>query len=260
MSSSPLNVQLEQYEGPLDLLLDLIRKHKVDVRNIPIAKITNDYLAYMGRARQLDIELSAEFVYMAATLIHIKSRSLLPKDPALEESQTEDVGPQKERWQRLPEYERFKSAAQVLQQKRMIEENVWTHPHLSEFLDEEGPELQVSLFDLVKTLKTIMERAKERPIYEVTGEDVSVPEMIAHLRSVLLESPRGIGVRVGEVFAAQRSRRAMICLFLAILELLKRQAVRLGQNSEGELVVRRHHNFEEAAGDQVIEQVREEYQ
>ena len=105
MSSSPLNVHLEQYEGPLDLLLDLIRKQQIDICDIPIAKITAQYLEYVERAASLDMELGAEFIYMAATLIHIKSRMLLPKDPELEKMSPEE-DPRRELVERLLEHER----------------------------------------------------------------------------------------------------------------------------------------------------------
>ena len=115
------------YDGPLDLLLDLIRKQQIDIKDIPIATITAQYLAYMEKARELDIDLGAEFVYMAATLIHIKSKMLLPVDPELEKIAPEE-DPRQELVDRLLEHERFKNAAEMLQQKRLIEENVWSNP------------------------------------------------------------------------------------------------------------------------------------
>src|SRR5512133_4055819 len=111
--SSPLNFQLEQYEGPLDLLLDLIRRQQIDIKDIPIATITSQYLQYLDKARELDMDLGSEFVYMAATLIHIKSKMLLPRDPALEQISPED-DPRRELVDRLLEHERFKNAAEML--------------------------------------------------------------------------------------------------------------------------------------------------
>src|SRR6266853_3771026 len=134
--SSPLNFHLEQYDGPLDLLLDLIRKQEINIYDIPIASITQQYLEYMQRALALDIELSAEFVYMAATLIHIKSRILLPKDPELEKISPED-DPRQELVDRLLEHERFKSAAEMLHQKRVVEEAVWSNPQIEQFRAED---------------------------------------------------------------------------------------------------------------------------
>ena len=190
--SSPLNFHLEQYDGPLDLLLDLIRKQQINIYDIPIASITQQYLEYMQRALELDIELSAEFVYMAATLIHIKSRMLLPKDPELEKISPEE-DPRQELVDRLLEHERFKNAAEMLQQKRMMEEVVWSNPQIDAVSGRETkiPELAVTLFDLVKTFQTVLERAKNRPIYEVGKEDVSVPDMIRYLEPVFGELRKG---------------------------------------------------------------------
>ncbi len=247
MPDSPLNVHLEQYEGPLDLLLDLIRKQQIDIYNIPIAQITAQYLQYLDRAAELDIELSAEFIFMAATLIHIKSRLLLPRDPELEKISPEE-DPRKELVERLLEHERFKNAAEMLQQKRLVEENVWSNPHLRAFLDqEEDPELAVSLMDLVKTFEQVLERAKRRQTFQINHEDVSVPDMISYVRSLLGAKPRGDRVSALALFEEQRSRRAMICLFLAILEMVKLQAIALVQKDAfGDIAIRAHKRFDEA--------------
>lgn len=246
MSSSPLNIQLEQYAGPLDLLLDLIRKQQINIYDIPIAKITAQYLEYMQQAMALDIELSAEFVYMAATLIHIKSRMLLPRDPELETA-SQDEDPRTELVDRLLEHERFKNAAEMLHQKRILEEAVWSNPQIDKFTaEEETPGLSVTLFDLVKTLGEVLERAKSRPVYRIEKEDVSVPDMIVFLRRALGGVAPAKPVSARELFERQRSTRAMICLFLAILELVKRQAVTLVQTDPfGEIALERHERFEE---------------
>lgn len=259
--SSPLNVHLEHYEGPLDLLLDLIRKQQINIYDIPIAKITQQYLEYVQRAMDLDIELSAEFVYMAATLIHIKSRMLLPRDPELEKMDPQD-DPRKELVDRLLEYERFKSAAAMLQEKRMIEEAIWSNPQIQQFVNEdEGPGLAVTLFDLVKTFEQVLERAKNRPLYEVNKEEVSVPDMILFLKNTLKELPAGKSVALVPLFERQRSRRAMICLFLAVLEMVKQQAIRLMQSeSFGEIQVKRDKGFDEMqVNEESILRIEEEY-
>jgi segregation and condensation protein A len=248
----PLNFHLERYDGPLDLLLDLIRKQEIDIYDIPVASITAQYLEYMQQAIALDVELGAEFVYMAATLIHIKSRMLLPRDPALDEMDGED-DPRQELVERLLDHERFKNAAEMLQQKLLIEENVWSNPQIQSFFDEsESPELAVSLIDLVKTFQQVLDRAKTRPIYEVSNEDASVPDMIFMLRTLLEKAKRSESLSVVELFERQRSRRAMVALFLAILEMVKIQAVVLMQRDAfGEIGIRRHKRFEEvfASGD-----------
>jgi segregation and condensation protein A len=245
--SSLLNFHLERYEGPLDLLLDLIRKHQVNIYDIPIAQITAQYLTYMQKATELDIELSSEFVFMAATLIHIKSKMLLPRDPELDKiSQEED--PRTELVERLIEHERFKNAAEMLQQKRIVEDAMWSNPQIREFLaEDEGPALQISIFDLVKTFQGVLERLKDRPVYEIGREDVSVPDMVRYLRSQLDRLRKSQTLSITKLFEQQRSRRAMICLFLAILELVKRQAVDLTQGeSFGDIAVRRHDAYDQA--------------
>jgi segregation and condensation protein A len=257
---SPLNVRLEQYEGPLDLLLDLIRKQQIDIWNIPIAKITSQYLEYIDRAAALDMELSSEFIFMAATLIHIKSRMLLPKDPELEKISPEE-DPRRELVERLLEHERFKNAAEMLQQKRLIEENVWSNPQIQQFLSgEESPDLAVSLVDLVQCFEQVLGRARSRPLYELTHEEVSVPDMINHLRSLLRGRSRSDKLSAVDLFEKQRSRRAMICLFLAILEMVKMQAIVLvQQDAFGEIAIRAHQRFDEVCPEDTIAQIEKDY-
>jgi segregation and condensation protein A len=257
--SSPLNFHLEHYDGPLDLLLDLIRKQEINIYDIPIARITQQYLDYMQKAAEMSMELSAEFVYMAATLIHIKSKMLLPRDPELAKLEPEE-DPRKELVERLLEHERFKSAAEMLHQKRVIEEAMWSNPQIAQFRNEgDEPGLAVTLFDLVKTLKDVLERAKQRPSYEVAAEDVSVPDMLRYLRRVF-EGTRG-PVPARELFERQRSRRAMICLFLAILELVKIQALALTQPELfGEIALKRLPGFEAAfASENLLPAIEEGY-
>jgi segregation and condensation protein A len=245
--SAPLNFRLEQYEGPLDLLLDLIRKQRINIYDIPIAEITAQYLDYMQKALELDIELSSEFVYMSATLIHIKSRMLLPRDPELEKAGAEE-DPRKELVERLIEHERFKNAAEMLYQKCIIEEATWSNPQIESFLSEdEGPALAATIFDLVRTFQSVLDRAKSRPIYEVGKESVSVPDMILYLRGQLASSRRE-KLSATQLFECQRSRRAMICLFLAILELVKRQNVELTQGETfGDIALVRGAAFDASA-------------
>lgn len=237
--ASALNFHLEQYEGPLDLLLDLIRQQQINIYDIPIARITAQYLEYMQKAMELDIELSSEFVYMAATLIHIKSKMLLPRDPELQKISPEE-DPRKELVDRLIEHERFRNAAEMLQQKRVIEEAVWSNPQIAQFVSEdEAPALAATIFDLVKMYQAVLERAKNRPIYEIDKDDISIPDMIRALHHQL-ERCRQQPLSAKRLFEKQRSRRAMICLLLAILELVRRQAVVLTQREAfGDIGLRR---------------------
>ncbi len=257
VSQSPLNVHLEQYEGPLDLLLDLIRKQQIDIRNIPIATITSQYLAFLDQARDMDLDLGAEFVFMAATLIHIKSRMLLPVDPALRKEGESEEDPREELVQRLLEHKRFKDAAEMLQQKRMIEENVWTNPHLEEFGAEDDPGLAVSLFDLVKAFGQVLEKIKERPVYEVNEEEIKVSDMVLHVRDLLARTTPDKPLFILQVMEMQRSRRAMICLFLAVLEMVKAHSVQILQKDLfGEIALGKGELFDAEA---VAADIEEEY-
>lgn len=259
--SSPLKFQLEHYEGPLDLLLDLIRNQQINIYDIPIAQITQQYLESIQRAMELDIEVSAEFVYMAATLIHIKSRMLLPRDPELDKLSPEE-DPRKELVDRLIEHERFRSAAAMLQEKRMIEEAIWTNPQIQSFIEAaEEPGLAVSLIDLVRTFQQVIERAKSRPTYEVSKEDVSIPDMIMFLKQRLASLPKRKSVALVPLFEQQRSRRAMICLLLAILEMVKQQAIRLTQKeSFGEIFIQRDEGFDRLlTGEEDASRIEQEY-
>jgi len=259
-SSSPLNVSLDQYEGPLDLLLDLIRKQQIDIRNIPIATITAQYLSYLDQAREMDLDIGAEFIFMAATLIHIKSRMLLPTDPALKkEGEAED--PREELVQRLLDHQRFKDAAEMLQQKRIIEENVWSNPQIKQFIAEnEDPGLAVSLFDLVKAFGEVLERAANRPVYDITEEEVSVNDMIGHLRSLLHTTNSDKPLFILQVMAKQRSRRAMICLFLAVLEMVKSQTVEILQaDLFGEIALGKGSQFDENSTAHLVVAPEDEY-
>ena len=260
--SSPLNFHLEQYDGPLDLLLDLIRKQQIDIKDIPIATITQQYLEYMDKAREMDIDLGAEFVYMAATLIHIKSKMLLPRDPALEKEGEESDDPRQELVDRLLEHERFKNAAEMLQQKRMIEENVWSNPQIKAFVSEDDdPGLTATLFDLVKAFGEVLERLKTRPVYEVESADVTVGDMIRYLRDRFRETGPDQPVFIMRIFEQQRSRRGMIALFLAVLEMVRMQAVVVTQKDLfGEIALQRHGSFDEVfANEQPVAAIEKDY-
>lgn len=262
MVSQPLHFRVERYEGPLDLLLDLIRKQEIDITDIPIAAITSQYLQYMEQAREMDVDLSSEFIYMAATLIHIKSRMLLPRDPALEKEGETDEDPRRELVNRLLEHERFKNAAEMLQQKRLIEENVWSNPQLKLFLPEDAdPGLSVTLFDLVKAFGELLERAKNRPVYEVEAADVTVADMIRYVKDRFLEMPSEAPLFILRVFEEQRTRRGMIVLFLAVLELVRMQAVTVAQKDLfGEIALQRHSHFDAVfASEQPMAQIEQNY-
>jgi segregation and condensation protein A len=232
------------YEGPLDLLLDLIRKQDIDIYDIPIAKITAQYLTYVERLRELDVNVAADFIYMAAVLIHIKSKMLLPRDPAASSEEQDD--PRAELVSRLIEHEKFKSAAQMLMQKQQIEDAVRSNPAIREFMEDKGaePEIAADVIDLVKTFQQMLERVRSRPIIEVDEDTVSVSQMIGYLRRRLSLEDRPI--RLKQMLATVQSRQALVCLFLALLELVRLQAIQLRQDKLfGEILVRKHEHFDE---------------
>src|SRR6202161_658754 len=258
--ASPYNIHLETYDGPLDLLLDLIKKQEIDIHNIPIAKITGQYLEYLHKLEQLDMDVSADFIYMAATLIYIKSKMLLPPDPLAAEEGAEG-DPRAELVQRLVEHEKFKNAAQLLYQKQQVEENVWSVPDKSLYNDEgtEG-ELVVSLVDLVKVFQQVLERRKEVARIDLQHEQFTVAQMMAQLRAQILASDDN-SVSLIQFFEACPSRHAMIVAFLAVLEMVKMQAVVLAQEKQfGEIVVKKGKSFDlvfdESGG---LRQIDEEY-
>jgi len=237
------------YEGPLDLLLDLIRKQDIDIYDIPIAKITEQYLVYVEKLRELDVNVAAEFIYMAAVLIHIKSKMLLPKDPLATEDNQED--PRSELVNRLIEHEKFKSAAQMLMQKQQIEDAVRTNPAIKDFLEAEGtePELDADVIDLVKTFQQVLERIRTRPIIQVDEETVSVGQMIEYLRRRLSLEDKPI--RVKQLLGNVNSRPALVCMFLAILEMVRLQAVQIRQDRMfGEILLRKHAGFDAVMAEQ----------
>jgi segregation and condensation protein A len=221
-------VKLEAYEGPLDLLLDLIRKQKINIYDIPIATITRQYLDYLRLMEELNIDVAGEFVLMAATLIYIKSRMLLPPDPAAtEEEQEED--PRTELVQRLLEHEQFKNAAEMLRSKQTVEEATWSRPGIDEFSEaEDEPGLAVSVFDLISVFREILERAKKRPLIHVRREQVSVREMLEHVKQVMRE--RSGPVSIDDLVAGYVWRQALIALLLALLELVRLRAIHLKQD------------------------------
>jgi segregation and condensation protein A len=237
------------YEGPLDLLLDLIRKQDINIYDIPIAKITAQYLVYVERIKDLDVNIASEFIYMAAVLIHIKSKMLLPRDPLAPAGG--DVDPRSELVNRLLEHEKFKSAAQMLLQKQQIEDAVLSNPALKDFMDAEGtePELAADVIDLVKTFQQILDRARNRPILEVDEETVTVGQMIQYLHRRLSIESRPI--RLKQMLRHVPSRQALVCMFLALLELVRLQAIQVRQDHVfGEVLVRKHAHFDEVMTEQ----------
>jgi segregation and condensation protein A len=256
--ASPYRINLPVYEGPLDLLLDLIRKQEMDIHNIPIAKVTEQYLDYLHQLEKLDIDVSADFVYIAATLIHIKSKMLLPADPLSGSDAQED--PRDELVHRLLEHEKFKNAAQLLYQKQQIEAHVWSRPDRALYTGDaiEG-EMVVSLVDLIKTFQQVLERRREVTKFELHHETVTIAQMMDRLRQRLAATDDPISL--GEFFDTCETRNAMIIALLAVLEMVRMQAVILVQsNLFADIGLRKHKMFDAVfAGPDAMSQIEQQY-
>jgi segregation and condensation protein A len=250
-SQSPFSVTVGQvYDGPLDLLLDLIRKQNIDIYDIPIALITAQFLDYCHQLRQTDVDAAGEFIYVASLLIHIKSKTLLPRDPSdVAGGDSED--PRRELVERLLEHERFKAAAQMLMQKQQIEEATWSNPGMRTFLREETgaesasdeQEIAADTVDLVRVFQEVLERLRERPVLNVDEESVTVAQMIDYVKRRLMMEDRPVSLR--RLLHTTHSERALICMFLAMLELVRLQAVLLHQpNQLGDILIKKAEGFD----------------
>jgi segregation and condensation protein A len=242
---SPFDVRVGKvYDGPLDLLLDLIRKQDIDIYDIPIAKITAQFLAYVNQLKAGDVDIAGEFIYTASLLIHIKSKMLLPRAPAGPEDAIED--PRRELVERLLEHERFKNAAQMLQQKQMLESASWTNPGMREFKADAlaEPEIAADTTDLVRIFRDILERARSRPVFNVQDDSITVGQMIQFLARRLTMEDKPVALR--KLLAHTKSERALVAMFLALLELVRLQAVLLRQDRAfSEIFVKKNSEFDQ---------------
>ena len=243
---SPFSVSVGLvYDGPLDLLLDLIRKQDIDIYDIPIAKITAQFLAYVNQLKASDVDVAGEFIYTASLLIHIKSKMLLPRSGAGPDEAAED--PRRELVDRLLEHERFKNAAQMLQQKQMLEAATWSNPGFKEFKDdaEAEPEIAADTVDLVRIFRDILDRARNRPVLDVEEDTVTVGQMIRFLgrRLTMEDKP----VSLSRLLSHTQSQRALIATFLALLELVRVQAILLRQDRAfSDIFIKKHTGFDAA--------------
>ena len=241
---SPFSVMVGLvYDGPLDLLLDLIRKQDIDIYDIPIAKIMAQFLAYVNQLKAGDVDVAGEFIYTASLLIHIKSKMLLPRAPSGPEDAAED--PRRELVERLLEHERFKNAAQMLQQKQMLEAATWTNPGVREFQEDVAaePEIAADTDDLVRIFRDIIERARKRPTFNVQDDSVTVGQMIQFLGRRLALEDKPIALR--KLLSHSKSERALVAMFLALLELVRLQAVLLRQDRAfSEIFIKKQAGFD----------------
>ena len=228
-----LRLVLGEFAGPLDLLLYLIRQEKVDLFDIPIARITDEYLRYLRLMQNLDITVAGDFLVMAATLIEIKSRMLLPRDPLATEDEGE-IDPREELVQRLLEHQKYKAAAQMLWSRSTVEKAVYTRGKIE--TDGQNPEVSVGVFDLLAVLQKIVARQMEEIALEIQREEMTMGEMLARLR-VFVRQAKELNLR--DFFALAHTRRELVAAFLAVLELVKAAEITLTQSATfGEILVR----------------------
>ncbi|HYK87134.1 MAG TPA: segregation/condensation protein A [Acidobacteriota bacterium] len=212
-----ITIKLDAFEGPLDLLLHLIKKEEVDIWNIPIARITEQYLEYLQIMKDLNINVAGEWLLMAATLIYIKSRMLLPPDPVADSQDEVQEDPRKELVYQLLEHQKFKNAAQMLYTREEVENSVWNRPP-QDVIDDRKEVVAATLFDLVKAFHEIVERFESQRAMEMTQEEVSIEEKIEHIRRLLLVHNTML---FSTFFDEARSKRHLIVTFLALLELVR---------------------------------------
>ncbi len=218
-------VRLEMFEGPLDLLLYLIQVNEIDISDIPIARITEEYLRCLAAMQELDLEVAGEFLVIAATLIHIKSKMLVPEEESEgEEAPQED--PRKELVDRLLEYKRFKETATTFEELESRQQLSYSRPIDPSLHVVEGP-LEVSLSELLRAFAAIVQRAPDAAVLDITSETINVSErMVALLDRLSLESP----LQFAALFDTIGTRSFLIVTFLALLELLRQGLVRARQS------------------------------
>ncbi len=221
---SGITIRLEAFEGPLDLLLHLIKKEEVDIWNIPIAHITEQYLEYLKIMKDLNINLAGEWLMMAATLIYIKSRMLVPQE-VTGEAPPEDEDPRTELVYQLLEHQKFKNAAEMLYTREEVENAVWNKPP-DDVLEDGNEVVAVTLFDLLRAFHEVVQRFEAQRVLEVDNEEVTVEQKIADIRKRFVIHDKML---FSSFFGEARSKRHLIVLFLALLELVRMHEIYLYQ-------------------------------
>ena len=230
--SDQLKVTLGEFEGPLDLLLYLIRQDEVNIYDIPVARITDEYLRYLKVMQELDLAVAGDFLVMAAQLVELKSRMLLPRDPLAAQEEIED--PRAELVDRLLEHEKFKAAAQMLWSRATVEQAVFTRAEID--TDKNNPEVSVGLFDLLTVFQKILARHKEEVMMEIEREEVTMAEMIERLRNMVRSAGE---LNLLQFFERAKSRRELVVAFLSVLELVRMAEISLVQRETfGEITAR----------------------
>ncbi len=222
-SGEELKLKLGEFAGPLDLLLYLIKQEQANIFDIPIATITDEYLKYIRLMKSLDIAVAADFLVMAATLIEIKSKMLLPRDPTIvEEEEFED--PRQELIDKLLEYEKFKSAAQMLYERTTLEQATFLRGQIES--DENNAEISASVFDLLTVFQKIVARHKDEVQMEIHREEISLSEMIRNLKRRIFEETE---LNLLKFFEEMQSHRELVTAFIAVLEIVRTESVKLLQ-------------------------------
>ena len=217
-----LKILLGEFEGPLDLLLHLIRQEQVSIYDIPIARITDEYLRYLRVMQEMDIAVAGDFLVMAATLIELKTKMLLPRDPSAVPEEEDD--PRTDLVNQILEYQKYKAAAQMLWSRATVEQAVFTRAEIE--TDKNNPEVVVGLFDLLKVFQEILARHKEEVLMEIEREEVTMAQMIERLRNMVRSAGE---VNLLEFFGRAQSRRELVVAFLSVLELVRMSEISLCQ-------------------------------
>jgi segregation and condensation protein A len=227
-----ISIKVQAFEGPLDLLVHLIRKNQVNIADIPIALITEQYLQYLDLMQELNLDVASEFLVMAATLIHIKSRMLLPRPETAAGDPTEDEDPRDALVRRLLEHQKFKAAAELLHERETLRSAQWTRPDSRvEAIagDDYEPELEVDLFSLLSAFQQVLQRARERPPVPLPPEQISIEARIEQLMERLSET-EACGFE--NLFADAAGRADLIVTFLALLEMIRLKMIRVFQSGQ----------------------------
>lgn len=222
-------IQLPDFEGPLDLLLHLIKKHELDILDLPIAFVTQSYLDYLRLMRELDLEIAGEYLLMAATLAHIKSRMLLPKTPDDQQDDVtgqEQLDPRLELMRRLLEYQKYKAAGEALGSRSVIGRDVFGRGSTAVELQGPPPLADMALFSLLDAFQAILDRAKDRAAFEITADRISIHERITQLTELLRERRSCV---FQELFSSDVTAYQIVITFLALLEMTKVHIARVYQ-------------------------------
>ena len=225
-----IKIKLQSFEGPLDLLVHLIKKHQINVYDIPISLVTKQYLEYLDLLQELNLDVASEFLVMAATLIHIKSKMLLPRPETAAGDPGEEEDPRDTLVRRLLEHQKFKAAAELLHEKEMLRSAQWGRPEsrLEEIAgDDYEPEFEVDLFSLLSAFRQVLERARERPPVVLPAEQISIELRIDQMLERLSET-EACGFE--DLFDDVASRGELIVTFLALLEMIRLKLIRVFQS------------------------------